>query len=396
MSRNLYEAHRQWSSRSADERYWNLKELANTLQIERTACNEKKVPIKSLVAVPEGEDIHLKGPRGGQVELTNWSFGQLCVKAEAPSAYLRELPSTIAAQCLNHGLRRIDESAEATVLLRSQENKDDLRSCRAITSTDYSRIWDTDVVKSILPALDHGWITPPARPAVDDPRARKATKNDILPNQGSFNLSVREGDMIAPAGIYRGDRDMFLFLVNPERIIDDGNNGGGLMRGVFITNSEVGKASFRVMTFLLETVCGNHICWGASELSELRMVHRGTANRRFGHEMALKLRKYNDAGCVTEERMIIAAKRHELGVDRDQVIESIFGWKQLQMTKKDAEGAFAMAEKWEKTAGAPPTTTWGFVHGLTRYSQLSPYADERLRLDRVGGKLLEKALSLAT
>ena len=189
---------------------------------------------------------------------------------------------------------------------------------------------------------------------------------------------------------------MFLFLVNPDRIIDDGNNGGGLMRGVFITNSEVGKASFRVMTFLLETVCGNHICWGASELSELRMVHRGTANRRFGHEMALKLRKYNDAGCVTEERMIIAAKRHELGVDRDQVIESIFGWKQLQMTKKDAEGAFAMAEQWEKTAGAPPTTTWGFVHGLTRYSQLSPYADERLRLDRVGGKLLEKALSLAT
>jgi hypothetical protein len=29
---------------------------------------------------------------------------------------------------------------------------------------------------------------------------------DILSNQGNFGLSVKVGDMIAPAGVYAGDR----------------------------------------------------------------------------------------------------------------------------------------------------------------------------------------------
>ena len=48
-----------------------------------------------------------------------------------------------------------------------------------------------------------------------------------------------------------------MFLVNPNRILDDGNKG--LMRGVFLWNSEVGKGAFKMKSFYLENVCGNHI-----------------------------------------------------------------------------------------------------------------------------------------
>ncbi|MEJ7663389.1 MAG: hypothetical protein WKG07_29515 [Hymenobacter sp.] len=126
----------------------------------------------------------------------------------------------------------------------------------------YSRLWNADVVDGLVPALDWGWRVPPARPAVDDPRARPATVEDILLGQESFGLSVKVGDMLAPAGVYAGDRDMFIFLVNPNRVIDDGMKG--LMRGVFVWNSEVGAGAFKVRTFYLENVCGNHIVWSAS------------------------------------------------------------------------------------------------------------------------------------
>ena len=50
--------------------------------------------------------------------------------------------------------------------------------------------------------------------------------------------------MIAPAGIYASDHDMFAFLVNEEYRIDDGSDGG-LARGFFVQNSEVGPRPSR-------------------------------------------------------------------------------------------------------------------------------------------------------
>jgi len=234
---------------------------------------------------------------------------------------------------------------------------------RAVTGTQYSRIWDLEVVRAIKPALSAGWRVPPARPAVDDSRARPATKDDLL-EQGDFWGSIKEGDMIAPAGVYRGDRDSFIFLVKPSRVIDDGN--GGLMRGVFISNSEVGRCSFRVMTFLLQNVCSNRIVWGASDVQELKLVHKGRANTRFGSELVFRLRCYSDAGAVEEEKMIRAAKAYELGKNRNEVIEHLFEMKSLDICRRDLEGAWALAEEWKETAGAPPT------HGLGLRSRPHP------------------------
>ena len=394
---NLYAANRQWSTRPADERFWGLQDLASHLEKERAREQEKKICITDVQAIVRGEDILLRGPEGKPATLTNWSFGQLCKKANgAPASYLQGLPAKLATTCLNHGLSHRstendpDDNAECKLLLHRNGGL----QVRAITGPNYSRIWDERVIKSIQPALDLGWRIPPARPAVADPRARKATKADILPNQEGFALSVKVGDMIAPAGVYRGDRDMFIFLVNPERIIDDGNQG--LMRGVFISNSEVGAKSFRVQCFLMENVCGNHICWSANVLTDLRLIHRGKANERFQGEMRDQLRQYHTAKSVPEEEMIVAAKKYRLGKDRDEVIENVFDMKALLLNKNHIAAAFDLAEQWEHTALAAPVTIWGFVHGLTRYSQTLAYADARDEMDQAGGKLLEKAVALAS
>ena len=320
--------------------------------------------------------------------MTNWSFGQLCRHLEAPSDYLSGLPADLTVNCMTHGFAKHGETPVKVLLQKT--GKDGAIEARAITGPKYSRIWDLDVVEKLEPSLNEGWLVPPARPAGDDPRARAATEADCF-DQGKFWGSVKPGDMIAPSGVYRGDRDSFIFLVNPERTIDDGGGNGGLMRGVFISNSEVGARAFKVQTFLLENVCGNHICWGASELVELKLVHKGKANKNFPYEMAARLRKYNQDGTISEEKMIQAAKAYELAADKTGLVERLFGMKKLALPKLHIEAAFDYAEKYEWSAKCPPTTAWGFVHGLTRYSQTMDTADLRHTLDMAGGTILSLA-----
>jgi hypothetical protein len=69
-----------------------------------------------------------------------------------------------------------------------------------------------------------GWRVPPARLAQgDDRQARPATASDVLDDrEGGGGLSINLGDMIAPAGLYASDRDMFVFMVNEKNPIEDG------------------------------------------------------------------------------------------------------------------------------------------------------------------------------
>lgn len=386
MTTNLMSAHKQWASRPADERYWSLADLQAELQAERPNHIEREVPLNKMQAVAVGDDVCVQGGKGNPAQLSNWAFGQLAMKANAPAGYLASLPAPMAASCLNHGLQSLEADEQGKLLLHRNGGW----LVRAINTPMYGRIWNNDVIAGLMPALDMGWRTPPARPNVNDSRARPATAEDILPNQGNFGLSVREGDMIAPAGVYCGDRDMFVFLVNPERIIDDGN--AGLMRGVFVWNSEVGGGAFKVKTFYLENVCGNHIVWGASGIKEIKIVHKKFSIRDYSRRMADTLKLYADMPCTAEMEMIHKARSIELAPTIQEVIERLTDMKSLLMSKKDIIGAMEYAVQWEHTARSAPTTVWAFAHGLTRYSQLQKYADERHKLDLAATKILTLAV----
>jgi Domain of unknown function (DUF932) len=386
---NIYSAHNQWINRPADERFWSLADLLAHSREDRLASRESRTPIGDIraeavhVAGYDSPDLRLVTGDGDALSLSHWSFGQLCSAADAPANYLRRLPADLAATNINNGLRRAGTGGKLQFLANVEAGQ-----VRSITR-DYSRLWNDDLISALTPALDLGWRVPPARPAVDDPRARPATEADILPNQGAFGLSVNLGDMIAPAGVYAGDRDMFVFLVHPERIIDDGNKG--LMRGIFLWNSEVGAGSFKVRTFHLENVCGNHICWGASHVREVKVRHRGDRILTADREMVAQLREYADAPASVDEDMIRQARIFILGDDREKSIERVVGIKSLGLTRKEIEGAYDSAIRWESVAKSAPTTAWGLVHGLTRLSQHEKHADERNRMDRAGGKVLALA-----
>jgi hypothetical protein len=376
---NLYKASNQWATRPDDERFSSLTEMLQSCQYYRHSAVSGTVAYADLTAVAVDGEVKVSGANHN-ARLTNWAFGQLATIAKAPAGYLRKLPAQLACDNLNHTLPNTDGTGK----LLMHQNGDLMLRC--ITSEDYTRIWNTDVIERLIDLQGEGWRVPPARPARDGQRGtRPATEADVL-NATGFGLSVNLGDMIAPAGLYGSDHDMFVFMVNEARRIEDGSEGG-LSRGFFVSNSEVGGGALNLLAFYYRHVCGNHIVWDASNLTRTKIIHRGKANEKFDGEFLVELQKYADDSASEDELRIVSAQRKVIAADKDSVIDALFGKRILP--KKSLIAAFDYAEQEETTVA--PNTVWGFVQGITRLSQDSLYADERATMDRAAGKVLELA-----
>jgi hypothetical protein len=219
---------------------------------------------------------------------------------------------------------------------------------------------------------------------------RAATESDILPGQ----INIAPGDTIAPSGLYMSGHNLFLFMVAADRVVSDGQ-GGALMRGVIIENSEVGAGSLAFTFFLLQAVCGNHIIWNATSIHDVRVRHVGsTTFARAFRGFEGELRRYRDAG-ECEGRDIVAARNMVLGTSKDDVIDTLVKYTRsfgLNLPRIRLTAAYEVAEQHEDWCG-PPNTLWGVVSGLTHASQAAGYADDRTVIDRLAGKLLTMAAS---
>lgn len=390
LSVNLMQASRQWAERPVDTRFWGLDDMGAALHDSWVRSTEVKAPTTKVRAVEfvggDGADLAVKGSKG-PVKLTHWSMGQLCRYAGAPAEYLRSLPPELAARCINNGMEKREADSVQLLLQRNDETGLDT-TLRSVT-TDYSRLWNNKLIEAIRPGVEFGWMVPPARPAVDDPRARPATLADIVPGQDGFWGQVRVGQMIAPAGCYASDRDMFVFMVNPNRVID--LDGDAMMRGFFAWNSEVGAGAFKVQMFYLEQVCSNHIVWNAKNVRPIRIVHKGNNFRDVKYQLHRGLKQLADSSTADETAMVHAAKHHVIGENREEVAEILYNNKVVGLTRATIEEAYDAGVRFEHTANSPPNTTWNFVHGLTRYSQTMTHADKRSELDHAAGKLLQIA-----
>jgi hypothetical protein len=274
---NLYDACGQWAERPADERFASLPAMLDACRGYSDWACESSVPFSTLRAIGNDQsgEVTLTGNAGLEARLTHWAFGKMASYANAPATYLRKLPPTLAANCLNYGLQQRNLSAPVELLFHHAPHEhrqlplpkmfsvsDKPLILRALTSEKYTRIWNWEVVEHLMPLLEQGWRVPPARPVFgDQPGTRRATDEDVLDAQGFLSINV--GDWIAPAGLYASAHDMFIFLINERNCIRDGTDAG-LSRGVFFENSEVGDKALRCTIFLYRHVCGNHIVWDAS------------------------------------------------------------------------------------------------------------------------------------
>ena len=247
-----FTAHREWASRPPDERYASVHALYDAARARRLRTEERTIETVALGRSGGVRRARLRDTSGRQAALTNWSFEQLAGIAAAPPKYLRTLPAAIASDAINHGLRR--QRREQHQLL---VDRDEPWTVHAVTSPRYARVHHDELAGRVL---------------------------DLMTQHPAWSLPLGYKDGVfgaerVPSGAYLGDRDMFLFLVDGNRDLDDPTDRRTLavFRGFILRNSDVGAAALTLDVFLFRAVCGNHIIWGFQHVVGFRRRHVGAS-----------------------------------------------------------------------------------------------------------------------
>ena len=360
----LMQANRQWSTRPDDERFLSLTSLNDHVQALRSKSAAKIVSSRALTAHPvEGdtEALMLTGPNGAPVNVTHWSFGQLAARAGAPAGYLRNIPSPLAADCINYGLHHSRDVEECGVLLT---RNDSVATARAVTGPNYGRIWNATITQALVRQFGDG-VT------------------------GKFRVPSEFGNLSAPitkqsTTLYASDRDMWVFLADEVNRIELPNrrNGrtGSLARGFFVSNSEVGAGTFILGQFLFDYMCGNHIIWGVEQFQELRIRHTSGAPDRYIEQAAPAILAMSNASTVGMVDLLKSAQARKVE-NVDAFLNARFSKSQTSAIK-----AAHMADEQR-----PIESLWDVSTGITAYAREIQHVDSRVVLEREAGKVLALA-----
>jgi hypothetical protein len=353
-----YTAHREWATRPPDERYASVNALYQAARARRARTEERDIDTADLrTEAVSTDDLVVHGAPGTTASLTHWSFGQLATIASAPPNYLRTLPASIASSAINYGLRRQRREQQQLFVERTVP-----WTVHAITSPRYARVHHDELADRVL---------------------------DLMAQHSAWHLPLGYKDGVigaerVPSGAYLGDRDMFLFLVDGNRSLDDPTDGSqaGLFRGFMLRNSDVGAAALSLDMFLFRAVCANHIIWGFHHVAGFRRRHIGASiHHAWTHSLG-EVRAALDADLAADRTILLRATSQELGATREKVIDAVV--QRLDLPRKHALDAYTMAEQHETN----PRSVWGYVQGLTRLSQHTPWQDTRFTLDRAASRLL--------
>jgi hypothetical protein len=359
----LMQASRQWASRPSDQRFTSLIELDDFVTGVRQNSTAKCVSSRRLSVAPvEGDNRALVaiGPNGNPVNLTHWSFGQLCNLADnTPASYMRKLPTAMAADCVNFGLMQRDIS-DVGVLLYKNGGEPELR---AATGPNYGRIWNSTITGALVDRFGDG-----------------ITGDFRVPGEFGQQVEVTKENTT----LYASDRDMFVFLADETHKIEiagrrDGKPGQ-MSRGFFVWNSEVGSATLGIATFLFDYVCCNRIVWGAKGYEEIKLRHTSGAQDRWIEQVVPAIEKYASSSTQSVTQAISDARADRLG-DQEAVDKFL-----LNRFTKSQVGAIKAAHMQDEQR--PIETVWDSVTGITAYARSLSHQDERVKLEREAGKLL--------
>src|SRR4029450_10645264 len=282
---------------------------------------------------------------------------QLAGLASAPPVYLRTLPAPIAADAINYGLQRADRGQHQLFA-----DRDEPWTVHAITSPRYARVPHDELADRVL---------------------------DLMAQHPAWHLPLGYKDGVyggerVPSGAYLGDRDLFLFLVDGNRSLDDPSDSSqaGLFRGFMLRNSDVGAAALTLDLFLFRACCANHLLWGFKHVAGFRRRHVGASIHEAWTDSLESVRTALDASIADDRTLLLRATTQELGPTRDAVLDTVTT--RAELSRKQAVDAYGLAEQFETN----PRSVWGYVQGLTRLSQRTHWQDGRFTLDRAAGRLL--------
>ncbi|WP_064709457.1 hypothetical protein [Rhizobium bangladeshense] len=365
----------EWFSRPDDERYLSLGELYGAVKSRAERAHARTVDSSSIrleASRNNSERLELIVPGNRRpVAPTHWSYGQLCSLVGAPATYMRQLPASLAAINLQHGL--LNHRAE---LVKTLEMDDSHVELRAVTGPEYGRIWDHELVSAVMKIAGNG------------------TGDTIWKVPGLLDWASMTHNPLVDISkdtttLYASDRDVFLFLVDDTHPIEAGRLPNGepdlFFRGFYAWNSEVGSKTLGIASFYLRAVCANRNIWGSENFQQISIRHSKFAAERFAHEAAPALTSFANSSPAAFVAGIRAAR--ERIVARDDEDRQAF----LRRRGFSKSETGRIIETVLSEEGRPPESIFDFVQGITALARDKTHQDTRLELEGKARKLLESA-----
>lgn len=375
---------RQWAIRPADERYLSLDALFNATKGFADASQEIRLPSNTLkfsAEMDQPDSLHVINgdDESTRSAMTHWTFGQICGLGEphAPAGFLRALPAFLAAMNLQYTLKHRGPDVKLYTR-RLGELSDDFgapNQLRAVTSPDYGRIRDFEVVDAVRRIVGNG--------------SESRWKVPGLLDWNTMHYNPHVEPTTDTTTLFASDRDVWLFLCDDLNPIEVGKLADGspdlIFRGFYVWNSEVGSKSLGVATMYLRGTCCNRILWGVERFQEVTMRHSKFAPDRFLQNVEPALKAYADA---SDRRLIEGIKSAQSAIlAADDDTAKAYMAKTLEFP---VALAARVMETHEKEEGRPIRSVWDMVQGITAVARSELHQDNRIRLERVGKKLLDK------
>lgn len=342
-----------WSNRPGDTKFDTLGQMTEFKDGVRSRSKSRVVSNRSLAAIPapgagDNRSLVIASRDDAHRTPTHWSFGQLAQLAGAPAGYLRKLPAPVAADCINYGLK-FDRNVEEVGLLTYDNGGLELS---AVTGPQYGRIWDVHVCRLIEKYF------------------------------GSLELLDQSSPWQAVA-MTASDRDMFVFMMDIEHPVEVSNRRHGetglVYRGLMFWNSEVGKSSFGMATFLFDSFCENRTIFGVKDHEQVRIRHTVSAPDKFIEQVMPAIESYQNGATGGLEQTIANAQAAKIEQDLTTLLTERFG---KSMSK-------SLATIHEVEEGRPIETLWDVSVAATAAARGITHQDARVDLERKAGKVLD-------
>jgi hypothetical protein len=336
-------AHRELYRRAPDERFPSLDALIDySREQQRESRDLWKPPGELQISEDDFGQVQMRTGSEGTFRLNDWSFSQICRLSMVSKDTVNRVSGDTATRILRETMPRGDRP------LQLLATGDRLRSVHGVS---YSRLWNADLLAAV-----------------------REVAGDYSPPQTAFNEAT---------GLYCGEQDLFAFLIDPTGWIEVGKEH--FAPGFFVWNSEVGKRSLGIQTFWFQSVCCNHIVWGATDVAEFTRKHTGNVRdsldeiRRRIELQAAKRDERRDGFAA----LIRKSMQEKLGTDPDEVTKLLL---------KHGLGKEAVKRALQQLGDCGKQfTLWNLVDALTQQHVSMTYAGDRLDADQTVAKLLNLA-----
>lgn len=291
--------------------------------------------------------------------MNDWSFAQLCRLSSVNRDTLNRLSPQTACRVFEETLPTAEKPVQTLTA-------GDL--VRSIHGVAYTRLWNVDLLTMLREfATD---FQPPQKAGAA--HGGGTASGDDIP-------FVPDPEPSLGSGLYAGEQDMFVFLIDPLGWTEIG--GEAFAPGFFLWNSEVGRRSLGLQTFWFQAVCRNHLVWDAVNVVEFTRKHTANVHDSLNDIRTIveRLVEQRDARRDGFSAVIKKAMETTLGADADSVLEVL---QERGITRTLAKKALDIARQKGRF------TVFAVVDALTRLSAKLPHAGDRAEADQKAGRLL--------